>query len=326
MGAGASDPAQLNDPKYAAIAVAQYSALEPENTMKMSALEPSRGEFSFTSADTVAAFAQTHGMHVTATAPIWDGKATDYGTGNPSWLMHGGFSATQLQSILHNYIQTIMRHYHNEYPRVVNRWSIVSEATHLCGVFCQGLGKDASGFPAYVALAYQYARKADPTVQLCYDDWAGEGLGSESDKIYSLVSYLKSKRLIDCVGLEGQWEGNAISAIPGASDIVSNINRLGALGLDVYFSQLEIGLPSSDGATARDPSDLIAQANEYAALLQACLSTRACKGFFTWGITDKYAFCWKREYCAPLPFDTNYNPKPAFYALQKVLSNAVPTR
>lgn len=325
IGAGASDPAQLNDPKYAALATAQYGALEPENSMKMSALEPSQGEFSFTSADAVAAFAQAHGLHVTATAPIWDGKATDYGSGNPQWIMHGDFSAAQLRSLLRNYVQTVMKHFRTKYPGVVNRWSIVSEATHLCGAFCQGLGKDASGFPAYIALAYRYAREADPAVQLCYDDWGGEGLGAGSDEVYKLVSYLKLKGLVDCVGLEGQWEGNAIGAIPGASDIVANINRLGNLGLDVYFSQLEVGLPGSHGATATNPSDLAAQANEYAALLQACLSTCVCKGFFTWGITDKYAFCWNPKYCAPLPFDGNYNPKPAFYALQNVLSSSVPS-
>jgi endo-1,4-beta-xylanase len=324
MGAGASDPDQLKDPKYAAIASAQYGALEPGNSMKMYSLEPSQGRYSFSSADIVASFAQAHGLHVTASAPIWDGNATDYGTGNPRWLMQGHFSASELQSILKNYIEAIMQHDHNNYPGIVNRWSIVSEATHLCGVFCHGLGKDASGFPAYIAMAYRDARKADPTVQLCYDDWGGEGLGSTSDEVYHLVSYLKSQGLIDCVGFEGQWEGNALGDLPRTRDIVANINRLGGLGLDVYFSQVEIGLPTSNHTTADRPSDLATQAKEYATLLQACLSTRACTGFFTWGITDKYAFCWKAGYCVPLPFDTAYNPKPAFYALQKVLSHTVP--
>lgn len=323
MGVGASDPEQLKDPKYAAIASTQYGALEPGNSMKMYALEPSQGQYSFSSADTVAAFAQAHGLHVTASAPIWDGKATDYGTGNPQWLMQGHFSATQLQSILQNYIETIMQHDHNKYPGVVNRWAIVSEATHLCAVFCQGLGKDASGFPAYIALAYRYARKADSTVQLCYDDWEGEGSGSTSDAVYHLVSYLKSQGLIDCVGFEGQWEGEALGGLPRARDIVANINRLGALGLDVYFSQVEIGLPTSNRSAAKNPSGLATQAKEYATLLRACLSTRACTGFFTWGITDKYAFCWKPGYCVLLPFDINYKPKPAFYALQTVLSHTV---
>ena len=152
----------------------------------------------------------------------------DYGGSDPTWLLNGGFTSTQLENILQSYITTIMQHYQANYPGVVNRWAIVSEAVHLCRVFCMGLGNDSAGFPAYVSLAYQYARAADPSAQLCYDDWGGEGASStDATAIYNLVAHLKSQGLIDCVGLEGQWEGDPISAIPTTSDIVSNINNLG---------------------------------------------------------------------------------------------------
>jgi endo-1,4-beta-xylanase len=82
MGAGASDPEQLKDSKYAAIASTQYGALEPGNSMKMYTLEPSQGQYSFSSADTVAVFAQAHGLHVTASAPIWDSRR-GHDTGGP---------------------------------------------------------------------------------------------------------------------------------------------------------------------------------------------------------------------------------------------------
>ena len=309
MGAGASDPEQLNDPKYAEIA-AGYNAIEPGNTMKMPAFMPSPGVYSFSEADKIVAFAQAHGQHVTATAPIWFDSV-------PSWLTNGGYSGTQLQQILHDYIFTIMQHYHDKFPGVVNRWSIVSEATHGKSVWNNIPGD-------YVTLAYQYARQADPTVKLCYDDYGGEGLGAASDAIYNLVSGLKAKGLIDCVGLEGQWEGNDISAIPSASAIISNINRLGALGLEVYFSQVEVGIRSADRINADNPADLNRQASAYSTLLEACLSTSACKAFYTWGITDKYAFCWNPGWCAPLIYDANYNPKPAFGALKSMLINAPP--
>ncbi|MGD0158561.1 MAG: endo-1,4-beta-xylanase [Terracidiphilus sp.] len=321
IGAGASDPQELGDKTYANLAATQYNAIEPGNVMKMYVMEPSQGVYDLSQADEVVRFAQANGLKVTASAPIWDGNPTDYGTGNPSWLSTGKFTATQLKIVLQSYITTIMQHYHRNYPGVVNRWSVVSEATHLCGPFCAGLGKDASGFPAYVALAYEDARAADPTVQLCYDDFGGEGLGETSEKVYKLVSYLKSKGLVDCVGLEGQWEGDGVSKIPPAAEITANVNRLGALGLSVYFSQVEIGLPVAEGfgGGVASEADQTAQANAYSTLLRTCLSTVACKGFFTWGITDKYAFCYKAGMCAPLPFDANCHPKPAYYAVRSAL-------
>ena len=317
IGAGASDPQELSDKTYANLAATQYNAIEPGNVMKMYVMEPSQGVYDLSQADEVVRFAQANGLKVTASAPIWDGNPTDYGTGNPPWLTKGKFTAAQLKSILQTYITTIMQHYHHNDPGVVNRWAVVSEATHLCGPFCEGLGKDASGFPAYIALAYQDARAADPTVQLCYDDWGGEGLGATSDKVYKLVSYLRSKGLLDCVGLEGQWEGAGVSGIPPSADITTNINRLGALGLSVYFSQVEIGLPVTNGIAS--PADQITQANAFSTLLHTCLSTVACKGFFTWGITDKFAFCYQAGMCATLPFDADYHPKPAYFALESAL-------
>jgi endo-1,4-beta-xylanase len=319
IGAGASDPEELSDKTYANLATTEYSAIEPGNVMKMYVLEPSQGVYDLSQADQVVSFAQAHGLKVTASAPIWDGNPTDYGTGNPAWLSTGKFTAAQLKSILNNYITTLMQHYHQKFPGVVNRWSVVSEAIHLCGPFCVGLGKDANGFPAYVALAYEDARAADPTVQLCYDDFGGEGLGDTSDKVYKLVAYLKRKGLVDCVGLEGQWEGDGVSGIPSAADIKKNIDRLGALGLSVYFSQVEIGLPVTKDTASQ--ADEIAQANAYSTLLRACLSTVACKGFFTWGISDKFAFCYKAGMCAPLPFDKDYHPKPAYFALRSALGH-----
>ena len=322
VGAGASDARELDDPAYAKLAATQYNAIEPENSMKMNALEPSQGVFNFSRADEVVRFAAAHGLKVTATAPVWDGSGSDYEGSNPAWLSKGNFTAEELKSILQGYITALMQHYHRDYPGVVNRWAVVSEATHVCDALCKGLGKDASGFPAYIALAYEDARAADPGVQLCYDDYGGEGLGKTSDTIYRLAKYLRSKGLIDCIGLEGQWEGVGVRGIPPAADLMRNIDRLGALGLSVYFSQVEIGLPVAQGVASE--AELNAQAKAYSKLLSTCLSTAACKGFFTWGISDKYAFCYKAGMCAPLPFDANYRAKPAYRALKRGLGGENP--
>jgi endo-1,4-beta-xylanase len=324
MGVGASDPTQLSDPQYAKLA-AQYNAIEPGNVMKMPTLEPSNGVYNFTKTDQVVSFAVTNGQHVTATAPLWFDSI-------PNWVLNGGYTGVQLDQIMHDYILAIMQHYRDKYPGVVDHWSIVSEATHGSGIWSNIPGTGIPGLKvpisytdngaantAWIIKAYQYARQADPSVKLCYDDYGGEGTGGVSADVYTIVSYLKSQGLLDCVGLEGQWEGSGVKGIPSTSSIISNINQLGALGLDVYFSQMEIGVPSSDGVSANNPADLITQGNEYGALLSACLSTTACKAFYTWGLSDKYAFCWNPGWCAPLPYDSNFNPKPAYDALAAAL-------
>jgi GH35 family endo-1,4-beta-xylanase len=320
IGAGASDPQELADPKYASLVTSQFDAIEPANVMKMPVFEPALNTYDFSQADQVVRFAQAHGLKVTATAPVWF-------SGVPDWLSHGGYSGAQLEEILHNYIVAILQHYHDNYPGIVSRWSVVSEATHGTSVWNEIPGD-------YVTLAYQYARAADPTVELCYDDYGAEGMGAESDAVYKLVSGLKAKNLVDCVGMEGQWEGVGVGGIPSSANIISNINRLGALGVSVYFSQMEIGVPSNvggkpspvedgDGTSALvfadTAADLQSQATAYSRLLRACLSTTACKGFFTWGVSDNYAFCYQAGVCSPLLYDSNYAPKPAYSALLAAL-------
>jgi endo-1,4-beta-xylanase len=48
---------------------------------------------------------------------------------------------------------------------------------------------------------------------------------------------------------------------------------------------------------------------------------KACVAFTVWGLTDKYtwidAFYHRQD--MPLLFDSNYKPKPAFYAVRNAL-------
>ena len=57
----------------------------------------------------------------------------------------------------------------------------------------------------------------------------------------------------------------------------------------------------------------------YAGILRTCLAAPSCKSFETWGFTD--AHTWLGEKTAPLPFDADYKPKPAFDAMINVLLN-----
>ena len=64
------------------------------------------------------------------------------------------------------------------------------------------------------------------------------------------------------------------------------------------------------------------QAAVYSALLGACLANAPhCDSFMTWGFTDAYTWLPGRS---PLMFDEQYQPKPAYFALQKLLASAPP--
>jgi endo-1,4-beta-xylanase len=103
---------------------------------------------------------------------------------------------------------------------------------------------------------------------------------------------------------------------PGTLQSLSqNIARLGALGLEVHFTELDVRLPSDDA------SDLAAQAQTYADLMAVCLSQTACTAFQTWGFTDEYSWVpgFYPGYGWALAFDVNYAPKPAVASMLKAL-------
>ena len=96
------------------------------------------------------------------------------------------------------------------------------------------------------------------------------------------------------------------------------MKRLAALGLQVQITEMDVAVQND----ARPMSVwLIAQAVIYAAMLHACLSVRQCTAFVMWGFTDCYS--WIPQITghpdAPLIFDTDYRPKPAYYALAAAL-------
>ena len=105
---------------------------------------------------------------------------------------------------------------------------------------------------------------------------------------------------IDGVGLQMHLKvGYSAEMVAGIRD---NMKRLGALGLEVHITELDLSI---DG-DATDKA-LEQQAELYASLLRACLDVLACKNFETWGFTDKYT--WKGT------SDETFKAKPAVAAM-----------
>jgi endo-1,4-beta-xylanase len=297
----------LSDASYTGVLQSEYNIGMAENATKMDSLEPASASFDFSQGDQVVAFAQAHGMKMQGGPLVWADAV-------PSWVTSGGYSSAQLTTIMQTYIATVMQHYRDNFPGVVTTWEVVNENTTTGpGVW--------SAVPNYVQLAFQTARAADPNVQLFYNDYGYEQGGSSADAVYNLVAPLKQAGLVDGVGMQCHF-GSPIDE--GA--MASNMARFAGLGLSVYVTELDYRIPSSDGVTPNNPSDLQVQATAYQAAITACVSTPACTQFLTWGFTD--ADSWIPSffpgYGAALPFDAGYQAKPAYYALQAVLETIAP--
>jgi hypothetical protein len=177
------------DVAYANAAVREFDAFTPENEMKMSVVEPEPGRFAFGAADQLVNFAMANGKQVRGHALVFD-KQT------PAWVART-LDANQVIGEMRDYIRAIVTRYKDR----VHEWDVVNEAFDGNGRYRETFWYQRLG-PRFVELAFQFAREADPTAKLYYNEYVAERPGRQRDAVYNLARNLKQRGLIDGVGLQ----------------------------------------------------------------------------------------------------------------------------
>ncbi len=293
----------LAEPDYSRTLAREFDMVTPENEMKFGPVHPGPTTYSFTAPDSIVDFALQHGMEVKGHTLVWHSQL-------PAWLTNRSWTRDELMGVLRDHIMTMVGHYKDR----VSYWDVVNEAIDDSGNLRNTIWLQVIG-PDYIDMAFRWAHEADPSAKLLYNDYAAEGLGRKSDAVYTLVRNLIQNGVpIRGVGLQGHLD---LSAPPRVEDITANLARLAALGLDVYFSELDIRI---QGPTTE--TKLFDQATLYGAIAGACAASPNCKAIGLWGFTDKYSWIpsFYPGYGDALIFDNQYLPKPAYQTLLDTLA------
>jgi len=298
----AVEPDYLDDQKYADTLVNyKFDSLTGENAMKFAPIEPNQGEFNWDGADKIVDFAMQHNMRVRGHTFGWYIEI-------PGWV--NGLSNDAAASAMQNHIKTIMTRYKGK----ITQWDVVNEAFEDDGSLRSLAWRDKLG-DDYMEKMFKWAREADPTAELCYNDFGTESAGvmsdgnnlkPKSDAVYNMVKDFKARGVpIDCVGLQTHSYGD----YPGTeTQIQENIKRLGEAGVKVEITELD--------ATNAEP-------DRYAAIGRACKNAGPgyCTGVTMWALDDGTG--WRGGENAHL-FDANLNVKPAYTALVDAIGHAKP--
>ncbi|GCE76216.1 endo-1,4-beta-xylanase [Cellulomonas biazotea] len=300
----ALDPNRLSESAYKNIADTEFTLVVAENAMKWDATEPSQNSFSYGAGDQVASYAASTGKELYGHTLVWHSQL-------PGWV--NNLSGTALQSAMTNHVTNVANHFEGK----VTSWDVVNEA------FADGGGRrQDSPFQqklgdGYIETAFRAARAADPTAQLCINDYNVESVNAKSTSMYNLVKDFKARGVpIDCVGFQAHL---IVGQVPG--DLRQNLQRFADLGVDVRITELDIRMQ-----TPSDATKLATQAADYKKVVQACLQVTRCQGVTVWGITDKYS--WVPDTFpgqgAALVWDNSYAKKPAHAAVLEAFG-ATPT-
>lgn len=287
-----NDPSKLS---FVNVVKNEFNILVCENAMKFASTEPSQGNFTFSAGDAVVAFAANNGMLMRGHTLVWHNQTS-------SWVVNDSLNRQQMLQIMKNHINGVVGHYKGK----ILEWDVVNEAVGDDGkslrtsFWQQRIGND------FVDSAFVYAHQADPGAFLYYNDYGGEGMGTKANYIYAMVKGMLERGIpIHGVGLQCHFSNSVNKA-----DISSNMKRLGALGLRVSCTEIDISNTTNNGAP-------------WKALMEACTENFNCTSILTWGVDD--AVSWRGKDCGCLIWDTLQQPKPAVYdSILSALNNSDP--
>lgn len=294
-----------NRPAYRATVIREFNSVTPENAMKTRFIHPQENTYDWADADYLVDFAQEHGMRVHGHTLIWHQN-------NPAWITNYVGDSTAWETLFKNHIQTIVTRYKGK----VGSWDVVNEAITNDGpglresIWLTKLG------PGYIARAFEYAHEADPDALLFYNDYGSEWGPTKRNAILNLVAELRAQGApIQGIGMQMHTRVNREDALHSTA-----ITTAAQTGLWVHVAELDIAVnPNNDPNLTFTPALAAQQAQRYkniATTMRAVADTSRF-GITTWNVSD--ADTWiTGQYNRPdwpLPFDNNYQRKPAYHAI-----------
>jgi endo-1,4-beta-xylanase len=304
----------------------QFNTISPENALKFQSLHPEPDRYTFEPADRYVAFGRDRGMAVIGHNLVWHSQT-------PRWVWDAPDGTLADRATMLARLQTHIATVVGRYKGRIRGWDVVNEALNEDGTlrdspWRRGIGDD------YVAQAFQFARETDPNAELYYNDY---NLVTRPEKRAGAIRIIKDLQQrgirIDAVGEQGHWRLN----LPTAADLDQAITELGATGVKVMITELDVNLlPPGQPARGQPPSP---ESNPYANGLpddmQQALARYYGDAFRVllkhrddisrvtfWGVSDGDSWLNRGRVNHPLLWDRQRQPKPAFDEVARVLMTA----
>lgn len=264
----------------------------------------------------------------------------------PEWFFHEDYDANKpyvdaatMALRQEWYIKSVAEHFtgkDSKYKDMFYGWDVVNEA--VTDGYPTGYRSDTDNPSSpwwkiyksnkFITDAFVFANKYMPkSVKLFYNDY-NEFMWVKPDGIVQLLKDVKNTpgARIDGMGMQGHYSTD--DGWPSIDDFKRVVRAYCAVVGEVQITEFDMGLSDED-AKKSEAAKHERIAARYEAFYDAirALKKEGCKvtGFTVWGITDKYSWLQsandagggtdgtKKQF--PLLFDSNYQPKKAFYVL-----------
>ncbi|TPG65547.1 T9SS C-terminal target domain-containing protein [Hymenobacter nivis] len=286
-----------------------WNAVTPENGGKWGSVENTRGTYNWADLDSAYNRAAKIGGVFRLHTLIW-------GAQQPAWLPALS-SADQLAAI-NAWFGALATHFAG---KKIDFIDVVNEPIHTPptglvtvgspanptgsvdptgGAYINALGGTGTTGYDWIITSFQLARQYFPAAKLVLNEYSIVNDGNSAAKYVTMINLLKTRNLIDGVGLQGH--AFSTGGTPAAT-ITANLNTVAATGVPLYITEYD-----SDGLTDA------AQLAEYQRVFPLFWEYPAVKGVTLWGFrvghwrtaqgdnlvnadnTERPALAWLRTY------------------------------
>lgn len=290
------------NPALAKTVKTHFNSITPENALKFGTIRQlQRAPYNFIEMDSILNIAQKQNARVHGHTLIWHQQL-------PAWFntFNGNY-----KDLLNSHITTVMARFKKD----IKSWDVVNEALTEQGELRASPWRDKVG-DDYVYLAFEAAKSvvsSDAAITLFYNDYNLVLNPRKLDAAIKLCTELR-ERGIPNVGIGMQM--HITSSFPAKADLARAVEKVWRAGFKIHFSEADVSLNILGNKNSLTAADYEAQANKYREIAEVYnqIPEQYQFGITFWGVGD--ADSWIPTFFnrtdAPLLFDENYAPKPAF--------------
>ena len=218
---------QSNDTNLLTLIAKEFNAITANNAMKWEGLQPKLNEFNWQIADKFIDFGQQNNMQITGHVLVWHKQIPNYVFIKDDKII----SKKLLLQRMEQHISNVMERY-----KKVTEWDVVNEAI-VGGKWLESKWYKIIG-PDYVKRAFQFARNANPSATLIYNDY-GITNPKKQQAILGLLSKLNNSGVrVDGVGMQSHF--SLEKNFPSTDIIEQTIETFARQGYQVFITELDV--------------------------------------------------------------------------------------
>ncbi len=282
-------------------------------------------QISFSTAKPILNYCQKNKIPVRIHTLVWHSQT-------PNWFFKEGFAddgewvdEEKMLLRMENYIKAYFETLIELYPDVdFYACDVVNEAwmedgkprqpgEQGPGTYSSSAWVKVFGDNSFIEPAFTFARKYAPKdCKLYYNDY-NEYMDGKMNAIIEMATDLKSKGLIDGIGMQSHLDARQSldAAFPSVAMYNKALDKYAELGLDIQITELDATTPEN----APTDANFDVQADYYKGIFDAIYAHKdSISAVIWWGITDDKSW---RASQYPLLFDAEYKAKDAYYSIME---------